>query len=313
MQDEEMLEIEALETEDIQDSASEEDEQSSETEVDDVEADEEAETEDAEDEEDEFNLDDDDEGVSEVEEVEFEGKNYKVHPDLKLALMRNADYTQKSQGVAEDRRTLEQREEAFEQQVQVYQELRSEYAKFEAIQGQIDQYKNVDWNALEEQDPIEAGRHWRSFQQMKDSQQQLAAGIRHKEHECSQAAQREAAKRDEEYVQARNKVIPDWSEQLNLQLTDFAKTYGFTQDDVGSLRDPRMLQILREAMDGRQLKTKLQEKRKAAKKPKPKQDVKPLKKQAKGRTSAPKGLSDDMSPEAWVAARNKQVAARRGY
>ncbi|WP_422383274.1 hypothetical protein [Roseibium album] len=318
MEIDELLETDALDTEEIQDSASEEDEQSSETEVDDVEVDEDAETDEAEAEEDDEEIDlGDDDVESELEEVEFQGKNYKIHPDLKLALMRDADYTQKSQANAETKRALDEQQQSFEQQVQGHRELMGEYAQFQALQNQIDQYSNVDWNALEEQDPLDAGRHWRNLQQLKEAQQKVGSGIRQKEHERSQAAQREDAKRTEEYVSARNKAIPDWSDDLNLQLTTFAKTYGYSEQDVGSLRDPRMLQILREAMDGRQLRQKLQKQqaaaRKAAKKVKTQEEVKPLKKQAKGRTSARNGLDDNMSTDDWLKVREKQVAARGGY
>ena len=318
MQDDDVLESDALETEKTQDSASGEVEQSSEAEVDEVEADETAETEETEAEEgEEIDLgDEDDDIASALEDIEFQGKNYKVHPDLKSAIMKDADYTQKSQANAERGRALDEREKQLEQQAKNQRELQGEYAQFQAFQNEIDRYKQVDWTALEEQDPLEAGRHWRNLQQLKDDQRQLAGTIRQKEFERSQEAQREDAKRREEYVQTRNRAIPDWSEELNLQLTDFAKSYGYTEQDVGALRDHRMLQILREAMNGRQLKDKLRQQRAAAKKASKKQtteEVKPLKKQAKGRTSARNGLSDDMSAEDWVKQRNKQVAARQRY
>ena len=40
------------------------------------------------------------------EEVEYEGKTYKVPKELKGALMKNADYTQKTQEVAEQRKSV---------------------------------------------------------------------------------------------------------------------------------------------------------------------------------------------------------------
>lgn len=314
MSDDELLGNDALGNDEYEAPASEEEEQASETDAEEAELSEEDSDEEgeAEGEEDEEGDDDGDES-SELEEVEFRGKKYKLHPDLKPALMMQADYTRKTQEVAEEKRALEEQKETLSQQAEAQKELVNEYGQLHAIKAQIAQYANVDWNQWDDQDPIEAGKHYRHLHQLKEAASQIEGEIRNKENERSQAAQQEAAKRTEEYLQSLRKEIPDWSNELDFQLTNYARGLGFSDQDLKSVRDVRMVKILREAMEGRQLKEKLQKQQQAAKKPKPKEEVKPLKKQAKGRTSARSGLSDDMSTEEWVKQRNKQVAARQRY
>ena len=60
-----------------------------------------------------------DEAESEVEDVDWEGKKYAVPKELKDALMRQSDYTRKTQEIAETRRALEAKEAEIQQRAQV--------------------------------------------------------------------------------------------------------------------------------------------------------------------------------------------------
>ena len=73
------------------------------------------------------------------------------------------DYTQKTQKLAEDRRhveelsqTLKVQETTFKQQVDAQNALIGDIAKATAIDQQLSQYQNLDWQALSNTDPVEA-------------------------------------------------------------------------------------------------------------------------------------------------------------
>ncbi|WP_420415286.1 hypothetical protein [Roseibium sp.] len=314
MSDDEVFEPEALEPEDVP--ASEDEELSSEADPEELELQEEGEGEGEENEEDE----DDADGGSdpELDDFEFEGQTYKVPSALKSSLSRlesmDADYTQKSQANAELKRDLEAREQAFNQQVQAQRNLFGEYTQLQNIQNELINLQKTDWQKLKAEDPFAPQEVMLRIQQLENAGRQVAASIQHKEQQRTQNEQRESAKHAEEFQAALHREIDGWSPDLNAQLTTYANSHGFSADELGGVRDVRIVKALKEGLEGRQLKERLQKQQKAAKKPKPKPEAKPLAKpSAKGRGSAKKGLSDDMSAEEWAAMRNKQVAARSRY
>ncbi|MDP3937087.1 MAG: hypothetical protein Q8R92_03020, partial [Deltaproteobacteria bacterium] len=201
----------------------------------------------------------------------------------------------------------------FQQQAQSHQELLGDYAQLQAYDNHLAQYKDVDWAKLEEEDPLAAQRHYRAYQQVRDARTDQVEAIRAKEQERSQVAQREAAKRAEEYRNALTKEIKDWSPELNLKLTQFARSLGYTDQEIAAIRDVRAVKLMREAYEGAQVRDKLRKTQRDAVKPKPKTEVKPLTKPAQGRAPARTGLTDDLPIDEWQRQRNKQVAAKRDY
>ncbi len=73
------------------------------------------------------------------------------------------DYTQKTQKLAEDRKvveaaaqTIKDQEVAFRKQVEVQSALINEIADVTAIDKQLSQYQNLNWQQLSDSDPVEA-------------------------------------------------------------------------------------------------------------------------------------------------------------
>jgi hypothetical protein len=66
------------------------------------------------------------------------------------------DYTQKTQEVAERRRSIEDREQYVEAREQLMQQSFQEAAKLQALQEKAAQFQQIDWNALVETDPQRA-------------------------------------------------------------------------------------------------------------------------------------------------------------
>lgn len=250
-------------------------------------------------------------GGGELDLIDWEtgGKTYKVPADLKPHLMMNADYTRKTQEVSEQRAALEERQQSFDQQVESQQALLADYAQVKAIEQQIAQYNEVDWVKLDEEDPMTANQHRWNLQQLKDARSTQIETIRTKEQERSRTAQRETVKRTEEYQNALAREIKGWGPELNLALSQYGRAAGYSDQELSSVRDVRQVKTLMKA----HLWDQHLQRQKAAAKPKPKPDVKPLAKPAKGKAPARTGLSDDMDIKDWAAMRNKQVAAKRGY
>lgn len=254
-----------------------------------------------------------------LEDFEFEGRAIKLPRGLKDRFLMHEDYTRKTQAVSEEKRaveatkqTLSQREQEFTKQVESQTALMGEYAELRAMSMQLEQYQNIDWVKLEDENPVGAMRAQREMQAIRDAAQAKYFSIQQKETERAQAAQREDAKRTEDFRKALAAEIKDWSPELDLQLTNFARSRGIPDQELRSIRNVGYVKILREAMDGIRLKEQLRQKMTEAKtkQPSPDDKPKPLEKPAKGQAPATRGLSDDLPVEDWVKLRNKQVARR---
>lgn len=249
--------------------------------------------------------DEESEPEEEQEEIEHEGRKYSVPKSLKPLLMFQADYTRKTQEVAEQRKALDSDRQSLAQQAQQQQAFIQDFAKIEALTQRIGEYDKVNWQQLNAQDPVRAQALWFEYGQLKDQRSALAQTLQQKQQEQALAQQRERAKRVEEGQALLRKEIPNYGPELMSKLSDFAVSHGYTAEEVAAVMDPRAVKLLNLAYIGHQLAEK---QRKAMTKPKT-QEAKPVPTvQSKGKPDM--RLRDDISVEEWTRRRNAQIAAR---
>lgn len=241
----------------------------------------------------------DDEDIEpELIEVEYEGKTYRVAPELRDSIMRQADYTRKTQEVAEQRKAIEATLAKFEEMSTAERQATGEVAAYEAA---LQDYENVDWDALERADPNAANQHWRKYQlfqrNLEKAQKTLTEATSSREAE----AQRITAERIRESVAELSKAIPGWGETKAAEMAQFAREqFGFTDDEFrAGLQDARQIKLLNLAFEA--AKTTSQKKKPAAPPPKPAAKV-------KGGTAPRKGLDDRLSTEEWMKRRQAQLS-----
>ncbi len=234
-----------------------------------------------------------DEPEEETAEVERDGKTFKVPAALKDDFLRQADYTRKTQEIAELRKELgghiEQAKQASEAEV-------SAKAKSVAIDAAIQQYQNVDWDALQAQDAANAFQHWRKFQQLQTAKVEADGEYTQAVEQRTLATQQEAAKRIEQGVAELTRSIPDWGPQKAEQLLTFGeKQFGFSRDYMEAVDDPNLIKVMNFAYLASQTR--------------PKPAAEPLKPAPKvrGGTVPAKALDDRASIDDWVKAREAQL------
>lgn len=240
----------------------------------------------------------------EEEEVELDDLKLKVPKDqaqkLREAFLRQADYTRKTQEVADARKAFEAERATFHQAGA--QEL-SARAQVVAIDQQIAQYQNIDWDAWEAKDPFAAQSGWRQFQTLQNGRQQAVNQVGQLAQARTVQQQQETAKRLEEGRTVLARDIKGWSPQLAETLLDHGvKTYGFNRAEIEEFSDPRMVKVLHDAFQFQALSKKTQ----AAQSHVTAQKVEPAAKVA--RAAAPvQGLDDRLSIEEWNKRRTAQV------
>lgn len=234
----------------------------------------------------------------ELADVEYEGKSYKLPPELKDAVLRHADYTRKTQEVAEMRRQVETTMQAVNA---VTQEERNAQIAIGVIDARLADYSDIDWDTWELQDPSSAQRSWRQFQLLQQQRGQAIAQYQHVAQQRAFLTQQETAKRLEQGQRELAASIPDWGADKAAKLTDFGgTTYGFSHEELSGIDDPRMIQVLHDAWQYRQT----QQAKQVARRVQP--EIRPAAK-AGGGKPALRGLDDRMSADEWMKARNAQL------
>jgi hypothetical protein len=181
-------------------------------------------------------------------EVEVDGQSFKVPEVLKDKIMLQADYTRKTQEVAEQRKQVEQAQVQLQQAAQFQQQSLAEYAELLTIDKQLQDYSQVNWNALIDSDPVEFMRLSQARNDLKEARGNLTAQLNQK-YEQQQYQQLEAQKKLlDDGFQTLTKEIPNWNTELARTLNHFAvEKFGFTKAEMDAVVDPRVVKVLHAA------------------------------------------------------------------
>lgn len=222
---------------------------------------------------------------------------------LRLAAMRQADYTRKTQELSEQRKAFEAERQATAQADE--QELTAR-ANIALIDRQLAQYQRVDWNQLNDNDPFEAQKAFQSFQLLKDAKANAITFL--EQHRATRNAQQqqETATRLHEAQAELQRDIPEWSPTLAAKLVEFgSKAFGLSRDDFDNVTDPRAVKLIHAAYQWEQHKAKT----KTAQTIQKQQEVQPAASVGKAK-APPTGLDDRLSSDEWLRRRNAQLAKR---
>lgn len=181
------------------------------------------------------------------------------------------DYTKKTQEVAEQRKALEDyaqavkaQEQAFQQQVQLNQALMGDVAQLTAIDQQLAAYNDVNWQQLSDTDFVEAQKLFFTYNQLQTQRANLAQQFEAKQQQFLQAQQQSLAQRIEQGKAVLAKEIPNWSRETSQEIISTGKDYGFTDDELSAIVDPRHVKVLHDAMQWRKLQSNKAVKNKVA-------------------------------------------------
>ena len=95
-------------------------------------------------------------------EVEYDGQTYSVPAALKDALLRQADYTRKTQEVAEGRKALDADRMAHSRSSETARAHIQDAARIVALNDQLAHYDKIDWGTLQAQAEKEYQAGWQS-------------------------------------------------------------------------------------------------------------------------------------------------------
>lgn len=181
--------------------------------------------------------------------IKIDGEWHEVpESEVLKGYSRTADYTRKTQALAEKERALEPERTAVRTERQQLaanlQELQS------AMQSLMPQ--EPDWNALRAQDPIEFAA---TYAEWNRRQQQIAQVAQLRQQAEQKVLADLAAQREQMLVAESEKLlaaVPEWkdakvAEKEKTAMWDFAKRAGYSEEELGQVVDHRVVALLRKA------------------------------------------------------------------
>jgi hypothetical protein len=190
--------------------------------------------------------------------VKVDGKEIEVPKDeLIRGYQREADYTRKTQKLAEERKLVESE----------FLQVRGEREQYAQILGQLQQKlqefepQEPDWNRLEVEDPTEYARQWTSHQR----RQQQKMAVQAEQARLQQLYQAETQKQiqavlAQETARLKEK-IPEWSSPEKAKsegkaLLEYGQALGFSEQELNGITDSRALLALHKAWKYDQMMSK---------------------------------------------------------
>lgn len=184
------------------------------------------------------------ETAPEFEEVEYEGEKYQVPPKLKEAIIRQSDYTKKTQEVAEVRKLLSHAREQIEVaslQNQFSKSVEPELNEIRQLDSQLSAYENVNWREIPAEDRT---LHMLEMQRLEKARAAKLGEIELKRQQFDGTFKEQVKKLQAEAKKLLKERIPNWSEQTEKETRDWALSNGFTEEEVNSISDPRHAEVL---------------------------------------------------------------------
>jgi hypothetical protein len=169
-------------------------------------------------------------------EVEFSGNKYQVPPELKDALMAQADYTAKTTEVANTRRALEiqQKEIALFQEQRAFEEsIGADSDRLKMMDAYIQHTKsNTNWASLTTDQIVRARLE---IDQLAEQRNELANALKAKREEFSQKLSGERSKLKESAKELLTKAIPSWNDETRASVEKYAQSMGYPETVVPNM------------------------------------------------------------------------------
>ena len=203
--------------------------------------------------------------------IKVDGEELEVGIDeLKNGYQRQADYTRKSQALAEQRKETENIQSErmqLEQERQMYanglQMLREQQT------AKLQDFDGVDWETLKKEDPYAYMIKKDEYRDAQERVGNLQAEQRLVQQEQSQQMQQARAHFVQQEYARLIDALPEWNDKdstIKKDIQEYATSVGFRPEEINQLADHRSVLIIKKAMEFDKLTKKVAPKKKAVKK-----------------------------------------------
>tara|TARA_R100000329_G_scaffold9549_5_gene10879 strand:+ start:8189 stop:9235 length:1047 start_codon:yes stop_codon:yes gene_type:complete len=184
--------------------------------------------------------------------VKVDGKDVEVTlEELQAGYSRQADYTRKSQVLAEQRKQMDDELLATQQERQRYSHALEQLG--DSTDFEINQFKDVDWNKLKADDPMAYIQQKDALRDLQDSKNKIAEEKKKLVEQEQKEYEANMMKHRETQIQILSERLPDWVDpakgpKLKQDIKSFALSKGFSEQEINMLIDARSIEVLNNAM-----------------------------------------------------------------
>jgi len=183
--------------------------------------------------------------------IKVDGKDVEVTlEELQNGYSRQADYTRKSQVLAEQRKKADDELVTTQQERQRYSQALEQLG--DSTDYEISQFKNVDWTKLKDDDPMAYMQQKDALRDLQDSKRTLAdekvkiAAQNQKDYEAN------FNKTRQDQLQILTEKLPEWVDpvkgtKLKADVKNYAIGEGFSEQEIDMLMDARSIKVLNDA------------------------------------------------------------------
>lgn len=192
----------------------------------------------------------------ELYELEHEGKKARVPKEFKDAFLRQADYTQKTMSVAEEKRQFAEEKQLFQLNTQIESALAEQMADLRGLVSTSKQYEAAIQQAINQGDTGTIATLNAQYSILQRQIEDKAGEVRTKKNEQSQLLQYERQQRRAKADEEAGKRIPNFNQETKKELVQSARSLGFQDFEIAEVDDPRVYQALWKAAQWDKLQTK---------------------------------------------------------
>lgn len=207
------------------------------------------------DDEEEEEVEQDDEGdedeettdESEFVEVEYDGKLYEVPTELKDALLRQGDYTAKTQEVAAQRKETEVIRGQLETRASAFkfaESIRDEVSKAEQLEAKANEYHQYLRNNIDNLSSTDIEKIRLAIEDARSERDGIVNSVQGKHKEFQQAQEQSMKELLDKGTEVLRSKIPQWGESHQKQVRDYGLGIGFTEQELSGVVDPRQVEVL---------------------------------------------------------------------
>jgi hypothetical protein len=190
-------------------------------------------------------------------ELDYEGVKIRVEAEkaeeARKALLRQSDYSRNMNELAASKKQVAAVMEQAELVRKGAEKFAETLATVRMMDGQIKQYESLDWQKLRAEDPAQYAAYAADLQSLRLNKQQAEMQARGVAAEVQEAQTKAVQTQRAEMFEAVRKAIPNWSNDLGQQLTDFALSKGVKYETLATTTDPGVILALHDAMKFAQL------------------------------------------------------------
>lgn len=187
--------------------------------------------------------------------LEIDGETLTID-EVKLGYMRQADYTKKTQAVAEQRKAAEEQSANYESTLS---------ALLTAAGADLSRFDNVNWEQAAVENPDQYKQAKAMYEQTKQTHDFIRAQADQHTQRNEKQQQAEKAEAAQESLTVLKSTIPNWNNDLYYSIGAYAKeSLGVSAEEFNDVHDHRTITALYKAMQFDRAKTETKKKVKAS-------------------------------------------------